>query len=693
MWPDTTVQSNESKGVDALTYGLATLCHDNKFARRVEKAVHDYDVNSPQNSRFRLHSANYARYTRKFSLGNGPEAWVSEYMITKESGKMLGTLVAIALEKMVNLETFVWDMPTGVLADIFMALASHADRPGHECKLERVWVRWHDNFAENTASSTGQGNGPPAGHQQAVVPAGSSLTPVGILIPATATHPSPRPPISYFESPVEYPTFSILPPLKSLNVLDIDELSYLDEMSMLIYRSQHILQELRVGISAKAYSKDFVQTWDGPGLHQVDHNARWPGESSIGERRLGGVLGILVGRIYDIRRKGSPKNKGKSVPATWEPSDPNSNATVSTASQPPQDSATPPPTDNATTATDTTTTITPPPPPTATTTITLPTTTTTITLPTTTTTTTITLPPTTTTITTPTTTTATTNNNTTLAEGSAEDTTQSSSDQTNTTATWTPQDQVPTLLSGTNATSHTSAQTVDGDSPSGDVSQTEVGQPTECSASKEVDTSSDPPPVGRKRLEGKLKLSTLELERVALSMQVCSKALDWTGLTSLTLLDCPQSEALWKLLRRQFQPSTMTSTLGMSTPRHTPLQYQLNIKRIHTDHTTAPLITFLKETLAPNSLEVLFLQDRRRAQPPTVDVDQIFKGPIKRHHGSIRKLLIDSSSRTPRTATAAESSRWREWLLKTEIVNFVTSSRMTKLKELSVSIEYKDWVS
>ncbi len=67
---------------------------------------------------------------------------------------MLGTLVALAVAKMENLETFVWDMPTGVLSDIFMGLAS-LDEPGRgECKLDRVWIRWHDNSESIVSSSS-----------------------------------------------------------------------------------------------------------------------------------------------------------------------------------------------------------------------------------------------------------------------------------------------------------------------------------------------------------------------------------------------------------------------------------------------------------------------------------------------------------------------------------------------------------
>src|SRR5690606_15917454 len=70
----------DDSGVDALTYGLATLA-----------------ACGPRGN-------NYAQWIRKFSLGNGPPDWASEYYITKSGGKMFGTLVNIALGKMPNLE-------------------------------------------------------------------------------------------------------------------------------------------------------------------------------------------------------------------------------------------------------------------------------------------------------------------------------------------------------------------------------------------------------------------------------------------------------------------------------------------------------------------------------------------------------------------------------------------------------------
>lgn len=542
----------------------------------------------------------YAKYTRKFSLGNGPNDWVAEYMINKESGKMLGTLVALAVSKMVNLETFIWDMPTGVLSDIFMALASLPDTSEHgQCMLERVWIRWHDNHDTGASPSSSSSPGP-AAVPTAVVPAGSSLTPIGIMLPSNAAHPAPKPPITYSESLVEYPTFSVLPPLKSLTVLDVDELAYLDEMSVLIERSVETLQELRIGISNKAIHHDFVQTWDGPDLQQVDFNARWPGESCIGERRLGGILGVLVGRIYDIRRKRS-KAAMKQAP----PSALNSGFADS---QPPLTPIT---------------------------------------------------------------------------------------------------GQPPISGSSTPAPAFDSepspAKSGPSGSPTPNMSNSDNSRPVSFTQATPV--SQGPATPTERKLDGKLKLTTLELERVPLSMQVCSRAFDWTVLTNLTILECAQHENLWKLLKKQFEPVQQVSGYGISPTSskpmpNAPLQYALNLKRIHTDVTSPALIAFIKETLAPNSLETLFLQDRRRpgstttsSGSPNVTVEAIFKGAIKRHRSSLKRLLLDSSAKSVSTSSSADSMRWRAWCLTTEILQYITSGRMTSLKELAVSIDYKDWVS
>jgi hypothetical protein len=585
-------------------------------------------------------------------------------MITKESGKMLGTLVALAVAKMANLETFVWDMPTGVLSDIFMSLASLTDHhQDAKSKLDRLWIRWHDN-TESAGSRSSTATPITQTPQQAVVPLGSTLTSTGILLPQNASHPRPRPAIPYSESHVEYPTFSVVPPVRSLTVLDIDELAYLDEMSVLIGRSMERLGELRVGISAKAQHKDFVQMWDGSDLHQVDHQARWPGESTIGDRRLGGVLGVLVGRVYDIRRRfGKAKDKATAdATAQTEPTTvPPGNESISQHTEP------------ANMGTE----------------------------------------------------------NHTEVEESEE---QSPPQQESQTQTLEDEQTSPVVADGvvppnveqppqpetTGAAEETSTPHVAAVEPPATVDASSSQTPaTTSSAPPPPATTQSPPRVyvevtglrasrstsqaaqdkeetpRRKRLDGKLKLHTLELERIPLSMQVCMKAIDWTTITNLTILECPQHENLWKHLRKHWAPTQIPGGFSISSSRASAssTQYQLKLKRIHTDAASAPLINMIKETLAPNTLEVLFLQDRRRGNPPPISLSAIFKGAIKRHRSSLRKLLLDSSLKTKADGTSvSDSTRWKHWILSLEVLLYITSGRMAQLRELAVSLRYSDWV-
>ncbi|KAI0164977.1 hypothetical protein GGR57DRAFT_451290 [Xylariaceae sp. FL1272] len=531
VWPDaSTVSSQHNTGVDALSYGLATMCFPSRFAEKATMSRRQHGANTP--SLYRL-KRDLAQHIRKFAMGDGPAEWIDEYIVDKEMGKMLGTLVAIAIEKMPNLEIFKWDMPTGVSSDTFTALASLQDDQGRS-QLESLWIRWHDNSqsARNPPSRAPVAGNPPTNlllPTVSVFPSATmdgsldqhtKFTAVGKYLPSHQQKPPPEP-ITYAACRVEYPTFSVVSPLKSLTVLNIDELFYLDEMAVLIERSGTRLQELRIGMSTKASTLDKFQAWDGPNLEQVDHEARWPGECRIPNRRLGGVMGVLVGRIYDIRKTPSLKATGK----------------------------------------------------------------------------------------------------------------------------------------------------VDAQGPAPD------------SATQENEKSI----AGRTRLEGKLKLRILALERVALSIHVCTKAIDWSCLTKLTILSCPNYEALWKALKRQFKPITSSGSF------HNTTQYHLSLKYIHTDRASPYLINFVKETLAPNSLEVFFLQqDGPRTAPPLVTVEQIFKNIVKQHRNSLRKLLIDSSKSASATFLD-RSSRGKHWAVKDDFLAFIMKGRVPNLRELGMVLYMKDW--
>jgi hypothetical protein len=557
----------------------------------------------------------YGQFTKKFSLGNGPQAWVQEYMITKEGGKMLGTLVALAIARMVNLETFVWDMPTGVLRDVWLALSSLAHRSdGEDCRLDRLWIRWHDNTIDAPIP-------PPAPpmilNNQNLPPPPNTTHPSGlgtVQAPVVVIPPYAPSSMSALDR-VEHPTFSAIPALKSLSVLDIDELPYLDEMSILIARSQNKLRELRVGIAAHAQQRDWVTVWEGEGLQQVDYNARTTAACSIGEKRLGGVLGILVGRVHNMRHSEEPQ---------------------------PQKPAPPGVTERAVEATPVKTAASLPLPSIA---------------------------------------------SLSLHEREAEQDVDHFGN---------PMDE-PSITEGVSLFAPN--QSVGAEQASEPASTEKAATKSYTSPQPRAETPRSPAAYQEPTeplLTGKLKLDVLELERVPLSVPVLRKAFDWSTLSTLTLLHCSNHEQLWKILRRTYTPrnaypGSPTSSKAYKASYTLRTEYQLNLKRIHTNTVSPSLISFLKETLAPNSLEVLFLQEGR-SYSSTVTVDAIYRGPMRRHRASLKKLMIDSGEKGA-DGHNTTSSRWRRWMLNREILTFITSGRMNSLRELAVSIDYKDWVS
>ena len=571
--------------------GFTHNSHTQSFAclncgtQNIAECNHEFRP-APRNGQQRLGNQ-YPQYTRKFSLGNGPADWVQEYLITKESGKMLGTLVALAVTRMVNLETFVWDMPTGVLRDVWLALSSLQSRNvNQECRLERVWVRWHENCSEHLPG-TQTSNATPN-----TSTVGSTMTSIGWSLP-----PGSLPSIdhtrhlTYSQSRVEYPTLSVLPPLKSLSVLDIDELDYLDEMSVLIAKSKDCLRELRVGISVKAVNRDFAMAWDGPDLQQVDHEATWPGASTIGDKRLGGVLGVLVGRVFDIRKK--PKTKIEKKESTtplvsnivsFDPHQvqpPVSLALTLTNSIVPEDSiletieneslgdnwqskesAVPNATFNVEGK----------PTPEA---------------------------------------------SHSMASAIPADCTAES-----TAAVGSSQSDLESIAAMVLATSDIVS---DNEGQSTTITEPEPAsglllRRSQSHSQKSIHFSGMQPS-RRDRLEGRLRLHTLELERTPLSVAVLQKAFDWSVLTNLTILDCSQHDRLWLMLRRHFQPTQVGgSHAGTKHGATNLLQFHLNLKKIHTDAASSALVAFLKETLAPNTLETFFLQDRKRSSGTSVTI-------------------------------------------------------------------------
>ncbi|KAK6381979.1 hypothetical protein LTS17_003864 [Exophiala oligosperma] len=587
VWPDANATFENRMGVDALTYGLATLVmaqdvfgeapYQQQSLHQCQQCGH-HNHPTPLNSdgpRKIRRGNHFAQYTKKFSLGNGPADWVQEYLITKEGGKMLGTLVALAIGRMRNLEAFIWDMPTGVLRDVWLALASLGNRDdGQECRLERIWVRWHDNQDQGPLASPPLPGAGPAG-------TATSL----FQIP-----PYPR---------VEFPTFSILPPLRSLSVLDIDELPYAEEMSVLIERSLDKMEELRVGMAPHAQ----YDIWARPTDNRAPVLQPLMSSPSDQTPRPGGILGILVHRFCDPfvqdRTKdftSDPEAQEYSIQEVDESHNPENGKDVAEVHSQAMDV-----------------------------------------------------------------------------------------------------EHLGAILSAQNLEDEESDP-----APKENTSLEQRHVPEQSNLRNAGESFDDP--YQENRPFRKLRLNTLELERVYLSITVLSKAIDWSRLKTLTLLGCRNHEQLWKALRKQFTPTSRrrvsstvfrTSANGFSKiPTETapsslepaPSDYPLGLKRLHTDTVSPSLIAFIKDTLAPDSLEWLFLQ-ANPTYKSQVTIDMIYRGAIRRHRGSLRKLLIDS---TLRTEDPDPPDTWRRWVFNRELITCITSGKM-KLRELSMSIDYKDW--
>ncbi|CBF86189.1 hypothetical protein AN2106.2 [Aspergillus nidulans FGSC A4] len=580
VWPDAFPQSDHPGGVDALSYGLATLVMGEDIFREVpttnaaQRCAHcECNRQQSQNRQAsgRIRRGNYfAQYTRKFSVGNGPSDWVQEYSVTKETGKMLGTLVALAVARMVNLETFIWDMPTGVVRDVWIALSSLADRPGHECRLENVWIRWHDNSENAVRSLSG-------------VPTASSLT-----LPETQNILAPPPAsTSLFRryGHVEYPSLSILPPLKSLSVLDIDEPSYLEEMAVLIRRSRDRLRELRIGISSKVYQASWLKPQGASHVEQTPSNlvSGWP--------RAGGVLGAILG--WPSRHANE---------SSFQQEDP--------------------------------------------------------------------------------------------VKGDIGDITVVMDAVTSVDS---PIEVLsPQTLNTTSTQDVAEAQDIADAGNSPPISSHETQQVQVLGSKAPRESLRKPSKTIYSFTSGSdqelLKLEVLELERIPISAAVLLDTIDWTRVTTLTILRCEGHEKLWRSLRRRFSPSAAphTSTRhGRSEEDRAQPEYALRIKHIHTDAVSPYLLLFIKDTLQPNTLETVFLHGSP-LHDSAVHIEGIYRNVIRTHRSSLRKLLVDSTERSP-AGVEIVNSRWQKWMFTREVITFITSGRMPKLKELSMTIDSKDW--
>lgn len=571
---------------------------------------------------------------------------------------MLGTLVALALARMPQLQTFIWDMPTGVLRDCWLALSSLGEGRGiREPNLEKVWVRLHDNreildapVASPTAS---QGN-----------PPGPCLTRSTSYI----LMDQPPRPLEWSYMNTESPNFSELPPLKSLNVLNIDEIAYLQEMSVLIQRSLIRLRELRIGLASIVPKDGFASSRDLDVPVDDDEPTEY---QQVLHRLLRKLLTIDNPRCQTLSDAHAVSTTVAKTPVKEKPILGSNNVMTNSCL-----AASP---------------------------------------------------------------------NIVVAKNSVDNPTASPGDAS-TSEALTASDPAGILGSLEMRSNHepTSGHwDVDGIvtstsslsiTPSGEDLPHTRGTiawsvPAEWSSSNRamkqnhakvsLDTSKTPISLGegvpgRGKHRKRLRLEVLELEYIDVDAAILLRTINLSVLTTLTLLNCDSQDILWRALRDVFtpRPSRSQPVLRRKSKMHlsdmssvdpcavSPSEYRLNLRRIHTNCVSSTLIGFLKETLAPNSLEWLFLQDGgkvtsasggRATYDSSVSAEAIYRGPLRRHRLSLKKLMIDSDDRP--LDNRRRTSKWRKWKLDRDVLSFLTSGKMTALREVAMSIDYHDWVS
>lgn len=456
--------------------------------------------------------------------------------------------MALAVARMINLESFIWDMPTGVMRDVFLALASlDARSENRECRLERVWIRWHDNCHKNRFL-----------HYHS--------------FPATIPR---RGDSMQLYKHVEYPTFSVLPPLKSLSVLNIDEPAYLEEMAILIERSRNRLTELRIGMAFSCH----LDEWAYPTEIEPPINVS-PRRFTPGWPKPGGVLSIL--------RDGSTSSYASPTAASNEGTLDGSKNHLYVSSSPTVVAPTEP-------------------------------------------------------------------------SGDVEGTT----------------NMLGSLAVNDVSEDHESQTTTPEINGASTIKATNVAHTLRRSPSDE-----------RMDQQNKLNLEILELEKVVIYTPLLIKAIDWSRLTTLTILHCEEHESLWRALRRKYTPAAGHHPQDSDDKINE--QYAFKLKHLHTDRVSPYLMLFMKEAIAPNTVESVYFQEGH-SYTSVVSIEAIYKHVLRRQRASLKKVLIDRSRRGE--SPSGIHGHWRDWMLSREALAFVTSGKMTQLRELGIGMDRRDWVS
>ncbi|QSS65216.1 F-box domain-containing protein, partial [Histoplasma capsulatum] len=200
---------------------------------------------------------NYAAYIKEISLDTVQGSHIGmnvalEFKYGSSCGKFLNTLLLATIKKIPALESFRWNVRVEISPAIFETLGKHGS-------LQNVHVRLQDGQSTHPSPPMA----PSSGTFSFNVPA-SSIPPTTRLFSNNNVKPAKRLNIQKF--PHSARTFSKFSSLKSLAVLDMDTLEYVQEIAECISSSSTTLKTLKLSFSEslalKARKKTVVNVSD-----------------------------------------------------------------------------------------------------------------------------------------------------------------------------------------------------------------------------------------------------------------------------------------------------------------------------------------------------------------------------------------------------------------------------------------------
>lgn len=185
---------------------------------------------------------------------------------------------------------------------------------------------------------------------------------------------------------------------------------------------------------------------------------------------------------------------------------------------------------------------------------------------------------------------------------------------------------------------------------------------------------------------GPLKLRKFEFRGTKVVNEVCRHALDWSVLTSLTLIGTPFLNPLWTTLRNEFGPTVTPSAEG-TRPSGSRRKYHLVLKDIRTDFACLSLLKFVKTSLAPNTLASLFLHRLTQGRESTAELNRELYSALIYHSDSLQKLYLEGGYRRKPNFDFPQY-----FPLEFELLSYLTSDNMANLRELSIALDNDNWV-